>query len=652
MPKITISYRRDDTGAITGRIFDRLEARYGREAIFRDIDDIPLGSDYRQRINDVIERTDILLVVMGSKWLGPRRNRKLRINDDADPVRVEIEIALSRSVPLIPVLIDNAKMPQTTDLPPSLCELAFRNAAKVDSMYDFDHNVDRLIRQIDNILSERKIDPAEISDSLGNSHARTDVIPVSPSAHRDADSNSPIAIDAKQPPELKSESVVSGSMPSPSEIRIGPFLRMPGSLEIKFRRRYNEENSSVARLALLTAALIYLAFYFFDRLIDDAHSTQTLAVRVIVSAVLISFLALPKMVFSRFLSPLMLSAIMVSGLGLLAIVYIAPAVLPVGGLSAVVLILMFSFGPSRMLFVPSMVCGIVFCVGYNLSAIEVGLTWRLIVANNFFLVSVLCCGGAVTYLTERLARVQFLTDRELQLERARVNAPIENLLPARIVERLKTGEPRIAESHSEATVLVCDLVGFTSLMKRLSASHVVELLNDIFSLFDEATGKHDVEKIKTIGDAYIVAAGVGTTRGNGVEAVADFVLEIESKVAEYAKARGFPIALRAGIATGQVISGVIGLKKQSFDIWGETVDQARRLNALSDQGLTQVNEAAYWRLRDKYDFKPGGKIEMDNLGKVQTYFLMHRKVLAPIGLRSDGKIDPGSSSDLAGRGPD
>lgn len=146
-----ISYRRDDTGAITGRIFDRLEARYGRDAIFRDIDNIPMGVDFRKRLNDVIERTDVLLVVMGSKWLGPRKNRRFKITDESDPVRVEIEIALSRSVPIIPLLIDKAKMPRTTDLPSSLADLSFRNAAKLDSMYDFDHDVDRLIRHVDNI---------------------------------------------------------------------------------------------------------------------------------------------------------------------------------------------------------------------------------------------------------------------------------------------------------------------------------------------------------------------------------------------------------------------------------------------------------------------------------------------------------------------
>lgn len=401
---------------------------------------------------------------------------------------------------------------------------------------------------------------------------------------------------------------------------------------IEFRRRYNEENRSVAWVAVLIATFLYLAFYFWDRVIDDARSFKTLLVRLGVSAVFASLLLLPKAIFTRFLQPLMVVAIIVAGVGVVAIISIVKDGLYLG-LGGVVLVLMFNFGFFRMLFVPSLISGIATCIAYNVAAIEGGLDSELIVANNFFLISALCSGGAVTYLLERLFRVQFLTDKELQIERARINMLLENLLPNRIAERLKSGEKRVAEGYSEATVLVSDLVGFTSLTKRLSAGHVVEILNDIFSIFDEMLGKHDVEKIKTIGDAYIVATGVGTTKSNSAESVADFALEMKSKIERFSKAQGFPLALRAGIATGQVISGVIGLKKQSFDIWGETVDHARRLNSLSDQGIIQVNEATYWRLRDKYEFKLGGKIEIESFRKVQTYFLIQRKISIPSGRR-------------------
>jgi adenylate cyclase len=632
MPKITISYRREDTGVITGRIFDRLEARYGRDAVFRDIDNIPLGIDFRKRINDVIERTDILLVVMGSQWLGPQQGQTLRINDESDPVRIEIETALSRQVPVIPVLIDNAIMPKTIDLPPSLAELPFRNAGQVDSMHHFDHDIDRLIRHIDNILSERKPVAAEIF--LSSESSPTALL----SALTDRTSTAGTEVGQRSR-RLKLDRWLSNRQQlSDTDIKLNPFLRISGALGVEFRRRYNEENSSVAWVAVLIGTFLYLAFYFWDRVLDDTRSTETLTIRAIVSAVFFSLLVLPKPVFSRFLQSLMAFIVVVAGVGVVAIISIIKDGLSLG-LSGVVLVLMFNFGFFRMLFVPSVISGVAICLVYNFAALERGLHFDLILANNFFLVSALCAGGAVTYLLERLFRIQFFTDKELHVERELIDALLANLLPSRIVQRLKAGETSIAESNSEATVLVCDLVGFTSLTKRLSAIHVVEILNDVFSIFDEMTAKYEVEKIKAIGDSYIVAAGVGTTRGNGAEAVAEFALEIESQTEKYAKAHGFPIALRAGVATGQVISGVIGLKKQSFDIWGETVDQARRLNSLSDQGIIQVNEATYWRLRDKYDFRLGSKIEIESVGKVQTHFLLRRKISLGSVAPSDGNVD-------------
>src|SRR6185437_14023744 len=154
MPKITISYRRADSEAMTGRIFDRLIARYGREAIFRDIDNIPAGTDFRQHINETLLKTGVLLATVGPKWLGSSRGGVERINEESDPVRVEVETALRRRLPIIPVLIGNTRMPGSDLLPPSLKDFAFRNAVNIDTGRDFDHHMDRLFKSIDAILGE------------------------------------------------------------------------------------------------------------------------------------------------------------------------------------------------------------------------------------------------------------------------------------------------------------------------------------------------------------------------------------------------------------------------------------------------------------------------------------------------------------------
>jgi hypothetical protein len=158
MSRITISYRRDDSGVITGRIFDRLAAHYGREAVFRDIDNIPPGVDFRKHISDILDASDIVLAIVGPRWVGPRAGQS-RLANAADPVRVEIETALRKDRPLIPVLVLRASMPRVEQLPESLQDFAYRNAVSIDAGQDFDVHIARLIRAMDRILG-REAKPA------------------------------------------------------------------------------------------------------------------------------------------------------------------------------------------------------------------------------------------------------------------------------------------------------------------------------------------------------------------------------------------------------------------------------------------------------------------------------------------------------------
>jgi hypothetical protein len=140
MPRITISYRRDDSGVITGRIFDRLATHYGRASVFRDIDNIPPGVDFHKHISQMLDSSDIVLAIVGPKWVGPRANQS-RLANAADPVRVEIETALRKDRPVIPILVQRASMPHVEQLPESMQDFAYRNAVDVDSGRDFDHHM-------------------------------------------------------------------------------------------------------------------------------------------------------------------------------------------------------------------------------------------------------------------------------------------------------------------------------------------------------------------------------------------------------------------------------------------------------------------------------------------------------------------------------
>jgi hypothetical protein len=172
MPRITISYRRDDSLDITGRIFDRLAGHFGREAVFRDIDSVPPGVDFRRHIDRVLDESDIILAIVGPRWIGPD-NEQRRLASPADPVRLEIETALRKDKPLIPVLVSRAVMPQPEALPDSLHDFAYRNAIQVDSGQDFDVHVGRLIRAIEQKLP---LDEERAADAAGQ---RTAAIGVS-----------------------------------------------------------------------------------------------------------------------------------------------------------------------------------------------------------------------------------------------------------------------------------------------------------------------------------------------------------------------------------------------------------------------------------------------------------------------------------------
>ncbi len=153
-PKIIVSYRRADS-AMAGRIFDRLVQRFGKESLFIDIDNIPFGGDFRKHIDDALKTSDLLIALVGPKWLGASKRGTARIMQEADPVRVEIETALRRDIPILPVLIDGAKIPAPDQLPESVRDFAYRNAAEVVSGRDFDVHVDRLIKAIEQILGAK-----------------------------------------------------------------------------------------------------------------------------------------------------------------------------------------------------------------------------------------------------------------------------------------------------------------------------------------------------------------------------------------------------------------------------------------------------------------------------------------------------------------
>ena len=228
------------------------------------------------------------------------------------------------------------------------------------------------------------------------------------------------------------------------------------------------------------------------------------------------------------------------------------------------------------------------------------------------------------------ARERALTDladqhRALELEQAKSERLLLNVLPEPVARRLKDNGDIIAEASSGVTVLFADLVGFTELSERLSASEVVALLDRVFAGWDALAARHGVEKIKTIGDAYMVAAGIPLPRGDHAEAIADMALAMGPELERSAIVNGVPLTARIGIDTGPVVAGVIGRAKFIYDLWGDTVNTASRMESHGIPGTIQVTERAYERLRGRYELRRRGSVDVKGKGRMTTYRLLGEK---------------------------
>jgi class 3 adenylate cyclase len=214
--------------------------------------------------------------------------------------------------------------------------------------------------------------------------------------------------------------------------------------------------------------------------------------------------------------------------------------------------------------------------------------------------------------------------RTIETERQKSDTLLLNILPQAIADRLKHGETTIVDSLAEVTVLFADLVGFTALTTQISSVELVRLLDDIFSCFDSLAETQRLEKIKTIGDAYMVVGGLPTPRRDHAEAVAELALNMLEHVERHFANFKAPIRLRLGINTGPVIAGIIGRHKFNYDLWGDTVNTASRMESHSLPGRIQVTESTYHRLKGKYLLEPRGEIEVKGKGPLRTWFLTGR----------------------------
>jgi class 3 adenylate cyclase len=219
--------------------------------------------------------------------------------------------------------------------------------------------------------------------------------------------------------------------------------------------------------------------------------------------------------------------------------------------------------------------------------------------------------------------------RALTRERERSERLLLNILPGPVAERLKAEEETIADHADEVTVLFADLVGFTATADQTDARGVVELLNEIFSAFDDLVDRAGLEKIKTLGDGYMVAAGIPTARVDHAEAAADLALEMERCLGLLPRAGIARVGLRIGLDSGPVVAGVIGRRKFSYDLWGDTVNTASRMQSHAEPGEILVTEDTYRRLVGSFELEARDLLDVKGKGEMRTYVLKGRSEPAP-----------------------
>ena len=232
--------------------------------------------------------------------------------------------------------------------------------------------------------------------------------------------------------------------------------------------------------------------------------------------------------------------------------------------------------------------------------------------------------GFASYIAERARRDAWSEAQALEEERANSERLLLNVLPPSIAGRMKLGEELIADRFDDAAVLFADIVGFTSMSSKMDPTELVEILDDIFRRFDVITEEMDLEKIKTIGDCYMLACGLPSERDRGSWRIADAALRMQRELRKVASKRDLKLAIRVGIHCGPVVAGVIGRSKFIYDLWGDTVNLAARMESGAPDGSIQISKEMHEKLVGEFETEFRGEYEMKGKGMQKTWLLKRR----------------------------
>ena len=302
------------------------------------------------------------------------------------------------------------------------------------------------------------------------------------------------------------------------------------------------------------------------------------------------------------------------------------------GYTGVILITAFTYALLRLRFVLVALITVIGIAAYLPYAITAKYIQDVsLVLAMLYLVSFGLLGGLAAYRTERFTRDLFLRERQVQQERARSDGLLLNMLPVAIVERLKTSSGgRIAQNFDHVSVFFADAVGSTEQAARSSPEAFADALDELFRHFDAIADRHGLEKIKTIGDAYMAVAGAPTRMPDHADAALGMAVDVLAEAGKIAWPSGDPIEVRGGIATGPAVAGVIGDRRFAYDLWGDTVNLASRLQENAGAGQVLLSESTVGELSDRYEFGPPEILEVKGKGPTTVRVLLGRHSNVPI----------------------
>jgi class 3 adenylate cyclase len=403
-------------------------------------------------------------------------------------------------------------------------------------------------------------------------------------------------------------------------------------LESAFRADYFRHNLGNYRVALLSGILLLVGFgvTLNDHILALADRRLDVVMRYAVfTPILLVGLGLS---FTRFFERIWewVSVALATAIVLLWVWYVSQVLtLPAEyGYVGLILITAFTYTLLRLRFVLVMFVTAVGIAAYVPYAVAAGyIVGVKTLLATLFLTSFGALGGIAAYRIERFTRLLFIQERQLDQERQRSDGLLLNILPKAIVDRLKAPHDsgRIAEGLDEVSVVFADAVGSTEQAARCTPEEFADTLDQLFRRFDEIADRYRLEKIKTIGDAYMAVAGAPVPMKDHAEAAAEMALDMVTEAGEIRWASGDPVVVRVGVATGPAVAGVIGQRKFAYDLWGDTVNLASRLQETSEPGRILVSEATAERLAERYEVGPPVVLELKGKGLTGARFLTARR---------------------------